>query len=245
MALSCSLPKSDYGLGLLFILIVAIIWVSASFVTQGLLQGGMPSFVLTYVSNSLFIIYLPIFFVYRWWSTGAGALQDVLGSAAHEDDQRKILRALHEENRAGAARGPSLGPSDRAIYPGSARAASAASTASATLSGGSSGSSSDLESRPGEADATDPLVRKRTLGAKPSRPAPDPAASWRQTAHAAAFVCPIWFMAQLTFNASLSYTSVTSNTILSSTASLYTFAFAVMMGRDKVRPAHRTCSRER
>ena len=46
---------------------------------------------------------------------------------------------------------------------------------------------------------------------------------------AAVHVAPLWFLAQLTFNASLSATSVTSNTILSSTSALFTFLFSVIM----------------
>ncbi len=42
-------------------------------------------------------------------------------------------------------------------------------------------------------------------------------------------VAPLWYLAQLTFNVSLSMTSVTSNTILSSTAALFTFLFAVAL----------------
>ncbi|KAL5226163.1 hypothetical protein ABZP36_012802 [Zizania latifolia] len=41
-------------------------------------------------------------------------------------------------------------------------------------------------------------------------------------------VCPFWFFAQLTFNLSLRYTTVTSNTILSSTSSLFTFLVALV-----------------
>ena len=42
-------------------------------------------------------------------------------------------------------------------------------------------------------------------------------------------VAPLWFLAQLTFNASLTKTSVTSNTILSSASALFTFGFAVLL----------------
>lgn len=42
-------------------------------------------------------------------------------------------------------------------------------------------------------------------------------------------VAPLWYLAQVTFNASLSMTSVTSNTILSSTSALFTFLFAVAL----------------
>jgi solute carrier family 35 protein F5 len=46
---------------------------------------------------------------------------------------------------------------------------------------------------------------------------------------AALHVAPLWFSAQLLFNASLSMTSVTSNTILSSSAALFTFLFSVIL----------------
>ncbi len=42
-------------------------------------------------------------------------------------------------------------------------------------------------------------------------------------------VAPLWFGAQLTFNLSLSKTNVTSNTILSSTSSLFTFALSCLL----------------
>ncbi len=41
-------------------------------------------------------------------------------------------------------------------------------------------------------------------------------------------MCPLWFIANVTFNYSLRYTSVQSNTILSSTSSLFTFFIGVL-----------------
>ncbi|DBA88033.1 TPA: hypothetical protein ACH3X1_005014 [Trebouxia sp. C0004] len=46
-------------------------------------------------------------------------------------------------------------------------------------------------------------------------------------------VAPLWFGAQLTFNLSLSMTNVTSNTILSSTSSLFTFALSCLLLGEK------------
>ena len=57
----------------------------------------------------------------------------------------------------------------------------------------------------------------------PPRPHPVPSPP-------AAQVAPLWYVAQLAFNASLHLTSVTSNTILSSTSALFTFLFAVGAG---------------
>ena len=45
-------------------------------------------------------------------------------------------------------------------------------------------------------------------------------------------MAPLWFLAQLSFNFSLGLTSVTSNTILSSTSSLFTYAAAIALRQD-------------
>ena len=42
----------------------------------------------------------------------------------------------------------------------------------------------------------------------------------------------LWFIAQLLFNLSLSWTSVTSNTILSSSSSLFTFALSMLFLKE-------------
>ena len=42
-------------------------------------------------------------------------------------------------------------------------------------------------------------------------------------------VAPLWFMAQFTFNTSLSRTTVSSNTILASTASLVTYMMSCLL----------------
>ena len=42
-------------------------------------------------------------------------------------------------------------------------------------------------------------------------------------------VAPLWFAAQFTFNVSLSETTVTSNTILASTSSLFTYALSCIL----------------
>ena len=49
----------------------------------------------------------------------------------------------------------------------------------------------------------------------------------------AAIMCPLWFLANVSFNASLSMTSVSSNTILSTTSGLFTFLLGIFFLRDK------------
>ena len=47
------------------------------------------------------------------------------------------------------------------------------------------------------------------------------------TAKISLIVCPIWFLANWTYNQSLSMTSVTSSTIISTTSSLFSFIGSV------------------
>ena len=60
---SLSQGARDRALGILFIVLVAVIWVLASFLVQEVEAEGLSPFALTYIANSLFIIYLPIYFV--------------------------------------------------------------------------------------------------------------------------------------------------------------------------------------
>lgn len=69
-----------------------------------------------------------------------------------------------------------------------------------------------------------PLARRPP---PPPAPCARPSPAERSTLKAAAAVAPLWFAAQLAFNASLARTTVTSNTILSSASGLFTYALAV------------------
>ena len=54
-----------------------------------------------------------------------------------------------------------------------------------------------------------------------------PPSDWRGAARAGLLVCPLWFLAQGAYNASLSGTSVSSSTVLSSSSCVFTFALSV------------------
>lgn len=47
-------------LGMVYVIAVAIIWITASFVVQSVVRAGVSPFFITYFCNSLFIVYLPI-----------------------------------------------------------------------------------------------------------------------------------------------------------------------------------------
>ena len=54
-----------------------------------------------------------------------------------------------------------------------------------------------------------------------------PRSDWRGAARAGLLVCPLWFLAQGSYNWSLSGTSVSSSTVLSSSSCVFTFALSV------------------
>ncbi len=50
----------------------------------------------------------------------------------------------------------------------------------------------------------------------------------------AAIVAPLWFIANYSYNLSLAKTSVASNTIISSTSSLFTYLFSVIFLKERL-----------
>ena len=68
-----NLERRKWLVGLLFIVAVSLIWVVASFVVQEVEAEGLHPFLLSYIANSLFIVYLPI----HWLSAkGASSVPD-------------------------------------------------------------------------------------------------------------------------------------------------------------------------
>ena len=47
-------------LGMVYVIAVAVIWIVASFVVQSVVGAGVSPFLITYLCNSLFIVYLPV-----------------------------------------------------------------------------------------------------------------------------------------------------------------------------------------
>ena len=90
-------------LGLAFIVAVALIWVGASFFVQGLEAQGAHPAVLTFVANSLFAIYVPVYFAnLRWRRRRAAA-----AAAAHAQERRALVPAgqLRSDSDQGAEGG--------------------------------------------------------------------------------------------------------------------------------------------
>ncbi|XP_044494443.1 thiamine-repressible mitochondrial transport protein THI74-like [Mangifera indica] len=205
-------------LGLIYIVAVATIWIAASFVVQSVVDAGVSPFLITYICNSLFVVYIPIAEIGRY-------LVDTYGSLLFWGNKKSspLQELEHSEQTI------LLGESDVVVkvdgsYP------------STIVEGGEiCQHERDIDSRSEfvshELGRTSPDVQSdghpdQGLDAK---------GRWTRTrvAKVSLLICPFWFLAQLTFNLSLKYTTVTSNTILSSVSSLFTFLVALAFLGEK------------
>ncbi|XP_017982714.1 PREDICTED: uncharacterized vacuolar membrane protein YML018C [Theobroma cacao] len=203
-----------WGLGLLYIFAVAAIWIVASFVVQSVVDAGVSPFLVTYICNSLFIVYIPLVEIGRY-------IEDTYGSLMFWRNKKNS--ALRE-----------LGESEKAILLGEGVSGTKADGSNqfslveeGEISHGSQldyGSNELTRTLPGEGEVDE--VANIDLDAK---------GRWTRTrvAKVSLLICPFWFLAQLTFNLSLKYTTVTSNTILSSASSLFTFLVSLAFLGEK------------
>jgi solute carrier family 35 protein F5 len=191
-----------YLLGLFFIVLVCIIWSASSLLTQYVYteHSFRSPFLLTYVGVSLFSLWLPV-----WYVRNAKRLIDPGGI------EELPTVADHDEGSAP----PSILP--RADVDLSAHA----DDEDDEDDGDGGGGSPYFRSSP-LPPGGDGLLRRSTVLDQHRRP-------WTQYDHlyAAARIAPVWFAANWSYNASLAYTSITSSTVLASTGSVFTFAFAV------------------
>lgn len=186
--------------GMVYIVAVAVIWIAASFVVQSVVGSGVTPFLITYICNSLFVIYIPIVESRRylqralegqgWWG------KNVYRRLVHEPEKAAELPpqgggSVEGENRlenGGAAPSGSGGNlhqftrkeisrNDHELHDDEEGQES-----SNVDENGSIGNAEDL--------ADKPWSRKRT-------------------ALVGLTICPFWFLAQFTFNLSLKYTTVT------------------------------------
>ena len=179
--------RRDYGLGLFFILCVALLWSASSILVQWIyadLEFDSPFFV-TYLSNLLFGLYLPL------WA-GAASLGLVRNPPWRRADE-ETWRVL------------------------------------------TSGKGASRQYTPIGAGVTAVDERETFLAAEGGAAADSPIAhgeptqrySHLQTFRIGMIMTPLWFLANCSYNMSLSQTSITSSTIISTTSTLWTFCFAV------------------
>ncbi|CAN7117126.1 unnamed protein product [Brassica rapa subsp. narinosa] len=192
-------------LGLIYILAVAMIWIAASFVVQSVVDAGVSPFLITFICNSLFVVYLPLFEIGRY-------LEDAYGSILFWRSKRSHLLELVESEK------------DVLLGGGGVVVSSDVSEGSGVVVREEEGDGSGIESGV-ESVELDEICAKGL----------DEKGRWTRmrVAKVSLVICPFWFLAQLTFNLSLKYTTVTSNTILSSSSSLFTFLVSLIFLGEK------------
>ncbi|XP_051198758.1 uncharacterized vacuolar membrane protein YML018C [Lolium perenne] len=188
-------------LGLIYIVAIAGIWIAASYIVQSVVDGGVSPFLITYICNSLFVVYIPIVEFARYFEDSIDSMWAKLkgkdgGANSKKPADLETVNLLQRSEQEGNA-----------------------------------ASSQSLTSLPEDnvgSDANSPDHAE--LAVVDCSKGLDAKGRWTRarTARVSMLVCPFWFLAQLTFNLSLRYTTVTSNTILSSTSTLFTFLVALV-----------------
>uniref|UniRef100_M1BHR9 Membrane protein n=1 Tax=Solanum tuberosum TaxID=4113 RepID=M1BHR9_SOLTU len=164
-------------LGLVYIITVASIWIAASFVVQSVVDAGVSPFLVTYLCNSLFVVYIPLIEIVRFLEDKYGTLLFWRNNKDTSESEETILLDDNAET-----------------------------------------------SKLVVADGCEQIIDQNVdMGLDAKR-------RWTRSrvAKVSLLICPFWFLAQLTFNLSLKYTTVTSNTILSSSSSLFTFLVSLV-----------------
>ncbi|KAG5232237.1 hypothetical protein OIU76_004918 [Salix suchowensis] len=204
-------------LGLVYIFSVANIWIAASFVVQSVVDAGVSPFLITYICNSLFVIYIPMVEIGRY-------LEDSYGSLLlWRNKKSNSLQELRESEQAILLGDGYLGVKADELNPSVIMEDGMSSLHEKTVE-------SNLESVSNELERTLPVQADEAVNK-----GVDENGRWTRTrvAKVSLLICPFWFLAQLTFNLSLKYTSVTSNTILSSVSSLFTFVLSLVFLGEK------------
>ncbi|XP_057834898.1 thiamine-repressible mitochondrial transport protein THI74 isoform X2 [Cryptomeria japonica] len=218
-----------WTIGIIDIIAVALIWIAASFVVQSVVDGGVSPFLITYICNSLFVIYIPIVeighclrpAVWKFWSNCAKEQRQTIQLKTRASEHTSLLQ-------------------DGVLNQGDdSRSHESCSTMNIEPTIDESEGTPKSED---ELVETERLVRctstssNENINMDPSNPKDvNNQRHWTrtETAKISLLICPFWFLAQLTFNLSLKYTTVTSNTILSSTSSLFTFLVSLAILDEK------------
>lgn len=207
------LSLGRYALGVFLLVIVAIIWVAASEWIKyifGALDFNKPYF-MTFLNTGMFALYNTAYPCMRWWRSVPWAYPGEAEAEPFFSLPRRRLAEVEQASPPAAADG------------GDGAAAQGASPVDSTEAAAATVQQPESQA----ATATN---------AGDGHQEPLPRYSRRELLRCAMCFCPLWFLANVLFNYSLSQTSVSSNTILSTTSSFWTlvFAWAFLKQRIKV-----------
>ncbi|XP_073009244.1 uncharacterized vacuolar membrane protein YML018C isoform X1 [Typha latifolia] len=207
-----------WTLGLIYIIAVATIWIAASYIVQSVVDSGVSPFLITYICNSLFVVYIPIVELARYFED---SVENFFLWFRHDDLDKQQSGDLENVNL--------LQGSDNHTDQAAVRNHSA----DADLPGDTTGIQESENISPLQDNAC--TLSESAAVSDDCAKQVDAKGRWTRSrvAKVSLLICPFWFFAQLTFNLSLKYTTVTSNTILSSTSSLFTFLVALAFLGEK------------
>lgn len=171
----------NWCLGLSYIVAVAIIWIASSFVVQSVVDAGVSPFLITYICNSLFVVYIPLVEIGRY-------LEDTFGSLVFWR-KGSSLRELREPEEA------------------------------VLLSGSDSNCQVESSNQDEVEEILEPFNHEGLVVFESDQSDTfenvndglDEKGRWTRirVAKISLLICPFWFLAQLSFNLSLKYTTVT------------------------------------
>lgn len=226
--------------GVIYIILVALIWIVASFVVQSVVDSGVSPFLITYICNSLFVVYIPIV-------EGSEKLKSFMRRKGWSKTLNEKARELCEKIPEAPQFVTNLPERQNLLENGREEGAAVPRTSEEEVSTPRNniedehGSVEEGRSLEQEEDALLPIktgtavavLEDGDLQQQRLQEADYQPWSRKRTALVGLTICPFWFLAQLTFNLSLKYTTVTSNTILSTASSLFTLLVSVKFLGEK------------
>jgi solute carrier family 35, member F5 len=205
------------ALGIVIILCVVCIWVGSSLLIQSIFEdvGFNRPFFLTYFTTAMFLIYMPVYL------TGLG----VRVGKKHVDSLRERRRSLEESRRLVevthvASETPYIAEKPEQVE-------------KALIEQSGTGSESVVE----EAEETEEIPAEDVRESNGQ----EPFSFWDHVKFAC-FFCPMWFLANYTFNISLSLTSVSSNTVISATCGFWTLLLCTLFRIESLSPLKLCCT---
>lgn len=244
---------SGEALGFFFIALVCVIRIAALFLVERLEAHGLSPVLLTYVCSSGFITLVPFRFgaivdgvrgsgrggAWKRWLVSRRRSSEADGAKTDDDDDAYDDDDWEgeDERRVGTSTGINPGAAVKrtavavaAVGGGEIEMTSLSERADANANANAaSTTNADLERGVGS-----PSSERRTVGGgHGGTVVAVPPYSFDYHARAAIAVAPIWVLAQLAFNFSLLMTSVTANSMLSSSSAVFTFCVSVYLGLDR------------
>lgn len=182
-----------WALGIIYIIAVASIWIAASYIVQTVVDEGVSPFLLSYICNSLFMVYIPIVEIARYFENS------VCNLLSRKQNDSSMQESCYPENATLLLESdPNREP---VIMNSHGRQSIANGTETRIQDIDKILSGHGVEFSPGNpiSSAEKQLDSKRRW-------------TRAQVAKVSLLICPFWFLAQLTFNLSLKYTTVTVST---------------------------------